>query len=350
MTSAGDEKILVSSFRKVTGCAPTCITRLRSHASERRIYRLISRDLSIIGIINPSKSENDTFVSFAHHLTRKALPIPHIYLYIPEEHLYLEEDLGDETLFDVLAAERIRTGESFPAYAEELYKQSLEYLTRFQVECSKDFDFSLCHPERQLVPGSFTRDCSSFATNLVAKLLPSFDITRLAADFATLIAYLEVPQSSFLVHRDFQSRNIMIRENNPYFIDFQGGCKGPLQYDVVSLLYQSSTQLSPETRRNLLQHYSSVIKKLITLEASLFDSYYSGFIISRMLEVLGVYGRQGLGTGKEYFTKSIPIALTTLAQELVSPQLALKLPALRSCVERLLSITNAAQAIFFKNH
>jgi aminoglycoside/choline kinase family phosphotransferase len=290
----------------------------------------------MIGVLNPNAKENDAFVSFAQYFFQRGLPVPRIYLYKPADHLYLEEDLGDETLFDLLLSERNRSGESFPSRAEELYKTSLEWLPKFQIEVAEGFDFSRCHPEQHLLPGTFTRDCTSFATDLVARLLPAFDITRLTTDFSTLIAYLEQAPASFFVYRDFQSRNIMIRSGKPHFIDFQSGCQGPLQYDLVSLVCQASVQLPEDARRRLTQHYYSVARQFADLDEQTFYLYYPGFIISRMVQVLGVYGRQGLAAGKEYFLQSIPGALATLAHELAQPALPVKLPMLTSCTESLI--------------
>jgi aminoglycoside/choline kinase family phosphotransferase len=335
MTHPQEYELLALHFREITGTAPSSIVPLRPHASERRIYRLSAGSNSFIGVINPSRKENDAFVSFAHFFLQKGLPVPEIYLYKPDAHLYLEQDLGDETLFDFIQAARKQTGDSFPTRAEELYRRSIEWLPQFQIACAKDFDFSQCYPEQHLLPGTFTRDCTSFATDLVARIIPSFDITRLASDFSALIAHLEQAHSSFFVYRDFQSRNIMNCSGTPYFIDFQSGRQGALQYDLVSLLYQSSVQLPADVRTRLVQYYLTVASQYVDLDQQSFYRYYPGFIISRMLQVLGVYGRQGLVAGKEYFIQSIPAALTTLSHELVQPELPVKLPALQLCAELL---------------
>lgn len=336
MTHPREEDILAEYFREVTGVRPSSIVALRPHASERRMYRLAAGAHSAIGVFNPNIKENDAFVSFARYFFQKGLPVPQIYLYKPAEHLYLEEDLGDQTLFDLLSTERNRTSEPFPTRAEDLYRDALSWLPKFQIEVANGFDFSLCHPERHLLPGTFTRDCTSFATDLVARLLPSFDITRLTSDFSALITHLEQAPASFFVYRDFQSRNIMIRSGKPHFIDFQSGCQGPLQYDVVSLTCQASVQLPADARTRLTQHYYSVARQFADLDEQTFYLYYPGFIISRMVQVLGVYGRQGLAAGKEYFLQSIPGALSTLAHELAQPALPVKLPVLRLCTESLI--------------
>jgi aminoglycoside/choline kinase family phosphotransferase len=261
--------------------------------------------------------------------------VPEIVLYQPEENLYLEEDLGDDTLLDVLSRERAHSQEDFPASVESLYKQALEWLPRFQIDTAKEFDFSRCHPERHLLPGTFTGDCTAFATELIRRILPHYDITGLAPDFARLIDFLEKAHASFFVYRDFQSRNIMCNQGGLHFIDFQSGSQGPLQYDVVSLLYQSSATIPREARARLVAHYCQAAACYTTIDIDQFYHFYSSFIVSRMIQVLGVYGRQGLGAGKEYFTRSIPAAVVTLVDELARPDAVLQLSTLHSCAQHL---------------
>jgi len=335
MAHTQEEEILGRCFRDIAGVAPSSIAPLRPHASQRRIYRLVGNGRSLIGVINPVQKENDAFVSFARYFRTQGLPVPEVLLYKPHECLYLEEDLGDQTLLDALTEERTRSNLPFPTRAEELYKRALEWLPRFQIESASRFDFSLCYPEQHLLPGSFARDCYSFAHELVSRLNTPFDISSLTRDFASLMAFLEKAPATYFVYRDFQSRNIMLYNDKPFFIDFQGGSRGPLQYDVVSLLYQSSAKIPSASRTDLVQHYCATASHYTTLNKDQFLESFSGFIIGRMIQVLGVYGREGLGAGKEYFTQSIPTALQTLAGELSKPDLAVELPNLRACVDAL---------------
>lgn len=335
MNEDQERELLARCFHEHTGRQPTHITALRPHASERHMFRLADSTSSAIGVINPSREENDAFIHFARFFAQRGRPVPSIYIYHPNELVYLEQDLGDQTLYDFLASERVRTGEDFPNAVRSLYEKSLDNLVRFQIECAPDFDFSKCYPETDLLPGTFAGDCSSFAQDLVARIVPAFDITTLTRDFAQLITFLEEAQSEFFVYRDFQSRNIMCVGGSPYFIDFQSGRRGPLQYDVVSLLYQASTALSSTARRQLVEYYCTAASRCAAIDTAAFYHFYSGFIICRMLQVLGVYGRQGLGAGKAYFANSIPAAVRTLAQELSAADMPVKLPALCSCVGQL---------------
>jgi aminoglycoside/choline kinase family phosphotransferase len=336
MTTDSQQERLGRCFKEVTGQEPTSITELHPHASERRIFRIVSGSTRMIGVLNPSRRENDVFVALAKHFYSLGLPVPLIYHYEPDSNLYLEEDLGDETLLDLLANARASNpNDPFPKSVEDLYRRSLEYLTRFQIESAADLDFSLCYPERDLLPGTFTGDCANFSAQLVTRVLPQFEISQLNSDFAKLISFLGQSDANFFVYRDFQSRNIMHYKSGPYFIDFQSGKRGPLQYDVVSLLYQSSAKIPEAARERLVKHYILSASTYLQIDQEKFYHFFSGFIVARMLQVLGVYGRQGLGAGKPYFINSIPGAVTTLRDELHKKSLPLNLVALRNCVDQL---------------
>jgi aminoglycoside/choline kinase family phosphotransferase len=297
---------------------------------------LSSGPTTLVGVINPSRAENDAFVALARHFKGTGLPVPTICAYKPEHGVYLEDDLGEITLLDFLITEREKSGEEFPASAEAMYKRVLSYLPRFQIEAASTLDFSMCLGSNTLFSQTLRNDMSSFATELVQRLTPEFNISDLEQDFSTLSTYLEKATSGFFLYRDFQSRNIMLVNDEPFFIDFQSGLKGPLQYDVISLLYQSSAQIPERNRATLVETYLEAVSKYTLCDREEFFRYYPSFIISRMLQVLGVYGRQGLGARKEYFAKSIPAALATLHTQLRSPHLTIKLDRLLACSEALL--------------
>ncbi len=331
-----EEDLLATCFQEVTGLAPDAISPLSPHASERKIYRLSQGALQLIGVINSNRPENDAFVAFAEHFLGVGLPVPKIHSYVPDQGLYLEDDLGDVTLLDYLAGERARTGERFPQSALSMYKKALEYLPRFQIEAASTLDFSRCLPPNEFFTHTLVHDVNSFSSELVARLLPSADTTTLTKDFDALISFLSSTPKDFFVYRDFQSRNIMVRDEQLFFIDFQSGLRGPLQYDVVSLLYQSSAQIPEEARAELISSYIASARQHIDLDQEEFLRYLPGFVVSRMLQVLGVYGRQGLGAKKDYFMKSIPLALETLHQQLTSRDFPLKLHGLTACSQALL--------------
>ena len=336
MVQTPDEGLLTTCFQEVTGVLPSSIVTLSPHASERRIYRLSHGATRLVGVINPSRPENDAFVALAKHFKAHQLPVPTIHAYKPDSGVYLEDDLGKITLLDFLITERARTGEAFPKSVEAVYKRVLSFLPRFQIEAATKLDFSLCLGSDNFFSETLRKDMRSFCVDLVHRLLPQFDTTQLEEDFTSLISYLEKARGGFFLYRDFQSRNIMLIDNEPYFIDFQSGLKGPLQYDVISLLYQSSAQIPDGNRDALVEVYLEAVSQYTSCDREEFFRYYPAFIISRMLQVLGVYGRKGLGAHKEYFAKSIPGALTTLHKHLRSKHLAIKLDQLLACSEALL--------------
>lgn len=290
----------------------------------------------MVGVANNSLAENDAFVALARHFASLNLPVPTIYSYKPHDRIYLEQDLGQTTLLDYLLSERSSSGQPFPASVEEMYKKVLWFLPRFQIEAAKSLDFSLCLSSDSLFTVALLHDMKSFSNELVRRLLPTFDTDSLSKDFANLISHLGQAPSEYFLYRDFQSRNIMLVDGEPYFIDFQSGRRGPLQYDVISLLYQSSAKIPDIHRASLVDAYLQAVASHIPCDREQFFTYYPAFIISRMLQVLGVYGRQGLGAKKEYFAKSIPAALQTLNAELRSPNVGVKLEGLLACSEALL--------------
>lgn len=305
------------------------------------MYRLTHGDTTMVGVAHSSHAENDAFVALARHFSSLNLPVPIIYSYKPTDGVYLEQDLGEINLLDYLLSERARSGEAFPASVEQAYKKALGTLPRFQIEAADSLDFSRCLGTHTSFSAILFHDMQSFAHELVGRLLPTYSTDTLAPDFTCLVSYLGQAQSSYFLYRDFQSRNIMLVKGEPYFIDFQSGVKGPLQYDVISLLYQSSAKIPEEHRQSLVETYLQAVAAHTVCDREEFFRHYPAFIVSRMLQVLGVYGRQGLGANKEYFVKSIPAALITLDRELRSPLIGIELDGLRACSEALLNSIQA---------
>ncbi|MFN5062241.1 MAG: aminoglycoside phosphotransferase family protein [Pseudomonadota bacterium] len=315
-------------------------------ASSRQIFRLTSESSSAIGIINPNRTENDAFVKFAKFFRSIKLGVPEIYQYLPNDHLYIEADLGNVTLANYLAQQREITGDPFPLAAETMYKRSLEQLVRFQSASLYGLDDSYFSPsEPNLLPQVLIHELKLFKDALVTRLLRSFDSSQLVGEFNNLISILQKARSDFFVHRDFQARNIMVKDEDVYLIDFQDGCRGPLQYDVVSLLYQARTRIPSDARERLISHYCDELSKGEVADSDDFRRHLSAFVIARMIQVLGVYGNLGLGKGKQMFIDSIPTALSTLKIELSSNP-SIHLPTLRDCVDQLIEITSPKSTTF----
>ncbi len=333
MATSRDEEKLSEFFREVTGSPPSLITPIESHASERRIFRLSSQNASLVGVLNSNRAENDAFVHLARYFKSVGLPVPEIHLYDAGLGLYIEEDLGEMTLLDLLQNSRGSSMGPLPQDVRDLYRRSLDLLVEFQIVHREGIPFSGCSNGELFAPHALDADIRRFSEQFLARILPSFSQDAVQADFASLRrAVSEVPHEFFL-HGDFQARNIMVRGDAPFFIDFQGGCRGPLQYDVASLLYQSSARISASDRAELLGHYIERASGAYPIDASVFRSLMPLFVITRMLQVLGIYGSEGLAAGKSYFVQSIPLALGTLMEQLQAEELTVSLPNLAACIE-----------------
>jgi len=318
------ESISVAAlFRKYFDTQPDRITQLDPHGSERVLYRLEGGSKKVIGVINKDLRENRAFIYFTRHFKKKGLPVPEIYIVSEDEASYLEEDLGNETALTFLESHRGSSVE-FPATAMTLYQKILISLAVFQIEGIKDLDLSYCYPSKEFDLSSMLHDMRYFESSFLKQLLADYDAGELHEEFNRLGSFLTQADSSYFMYRDFQARNIMVRSGELIFIDYQGGRKGPLQYDLVSLLYQSSARIPQLTREQLIQFYCTHLEKHHGIDSKNLLEFVDGFAALRMLQVLGTYGRQGLEHGKAYFLKSIPAALQNLLYllEKISPQVA----------------------------
>ena len=306
-------QILKTLFEQEFRCTPLEVRTLQAHASERKLYRLIGPEgLQVCGIENPNITENKAFIYFAKHFRGLGLPAPEIYIVSEDEQHYLEQDLGDTTLFTALDAARTEA-DPFPSVIEKLYEQALTLLPAFQTKAAVGLDFSYCSPVESFNSASMLWDMNFFKEAFLKKIMPVFNEALLAKDFNTFVSFLDqAPAHRYFMYRDFQSRNIMVKGEALYFIDFQGGRRGPLQYDVASLLYQASARIPVEARDRLLNVYLKALATFESIDEEVFRTHLGGFIAIRMMQVLGTYGKQGLENKKEYFLKSIPRAVENL--------------------------------------
>lgn len=311
------------------------ITSLGAHASERRIYRVRGKKAVAIGIENGDRAENRAFIEFTRHFRKNNLPVPEVYAEDLDAGVYLEEDLGDVTLYHILS--RSRTDQSpFPPEVEEIYKKVLAILPHFQIRAGRDLDYSICHQASAYGRDSMLWDMHYFEESFLAQSGHPFDKIKLREDFERFADHLLGAESTFFLYRDLQSRNVMIRDGEPWFIDYQGGRRGALQYDVASLLYQSSAAIPEETRRRLIDYYLDAVETLVPLDRGAFLKHFDAFVLIRMMQVLGTYGKQGIGLGKKYFLESIPFAVRNITDVVARGGLPDNLPEL-SAVFRTLS-------------
>ena len=319
-------------FYQWSGVQPEIIIPLPPSGSERHYWRISNGNRSAIGAWNPVVEENEAFLSFTLHFHRKGLHVPAIYGIDKAREAYLIEDLGDRSLFFIM--EKMPEDKVVLDEIISLYKKSLTELISFQVIAGRDIDYKKCYPYSAFDPRSMKWDLNYFKYYFL-KLHVPFHEGKLEDDFDTLINYLGQADSTFFMYRDFQARNILIKNDQPYFIDYQGGRKGPLQYDVASLLFQVKADLPFESRDELLDYYISQLSAVITVDRAAFKKLYYGFVLIRLLQVLGAYGFRGLIEKKPHFLASIPFALKNLRWWLNHVDLQLNLPELKQALEKL---------------
>jgi aminoglycoside/choline kinase family phosphotransferase len=322
-------------FQKWSGELPDDVISLPVSGSDRRYFRLSSGNITAIGAWNPVKEENLAFLHFSGHFLSNGLHVPAIYGEDLENNVYLVQDLGNSSLFSLLENKTSDIG--ITDGITRFYEESLKELIRFQAVAGKSLDYSYCYPYPSFDARSMKWDLNYFKYYFLKLHIP-FHEGRIEDDFDTLVNYLARVDSDYFMFRDFQSRNIFIKDDRPYFIDYQGGRKGPLQYDLASLLFQVKADLPYELREYLLDYYISELSSVITTDSKSFKKHYYGFVLIRLLQVLGAYGFRGLIEKKPHFLSSIPFALKNLDWWLNHADLPLDMPELTSSLLSLIRL------------
>jgi len=303
--------------------------------SGRRIFRLVSEKATVIGILYDVREENAAFLEFSRHFKRHGLPVPEIYAEDLDRGAYLEEDFGDTTLFDFLA--RNRDGAKISPTAIDVYRKALAVLPRFQVEAGRDLNYKVCYPRASFDRQSITWDLNYFKYYFLRLAGIPFNEQALEQDFGRLTKFLLTAAHDYFLYRDFQSRNIMLREGEPFFLDYQGGRKGALQYDVASLLYDAKADLPPKVRQQLLNDYLAELAKFIPLDRDVFMQHYYAYVYVRIMQALGAYGFRGFYERKPHFLQSVPYALKNVRWLLHNVKLPVALPTLMDAFTAMLA-------------
>lgn len=309
------------------------IEALPRSGSDRQYFRLWSGDETVIGAYNPDIKENTAFFGFSQHFRSLDLPVPEVYAANMARTLYLQQDLGDLTLLQHLQAKR--NDDAVPASVLQLYRQALTALARLQIEGGQSLDYSLCYPRAAFDKQSMLWDLSYFKYYFLKLAHVPFDEQLLEDDFHALADYLLGTETHFFLFRDFQARNIMLHEGQPWFIDYQGGRRGALQYDVASLLYQAKAAIPHATRMELLDHYWQEVQGKVAASERVFREYFFGYVLIRCIQVLGAYGYRGFYERKAHFLESIPFALENIAWLLENVKLPVELPHLWEVLDRM---------------
>jgi len=325
------KQILNELFTLWSGEEAIAIKALAASGSDRRYYRISGNDADAIGAWNPDVKENRAFVGFSRHFASLGLPVPEIFAFHSDEHAYIQTDLGNENLFEILSDEGLSNR------VKDLYRQTVAWLPRFQIQGARGLDFELCYPRKAFDRQSMMWDLNYFKYYFVRLAGISFDEQALEDDFEKLIGFLSEAESDYFMYRDFQSRNIMIAGNRTYFIDYQGGRHGPLQYDIASLLFDAKANLPNEFREELLNLYIEEASIYTPINRNQFIRYYYGFVLIRILQALGAYGFRGFYQKKEHFLQSIPFALDNLNYLLNQRNPGLEIPTLESLLKRFIN-------------
>jgi aminoglycoside/choline kinase family phosphotransferase len=301
--------------------------------SGRAIVRLTGGGFSAIGVVYSVREENAAFLSFSRHFRRYGLPVPEIYAEDLDEGAYLEEDLGDTTLFEFLGNNR--AGETIAAEAMGAYRKVVAALPSFQVEAGRDVNYTLCYPRASFDHQSIAWDLNYFKYYFLRLAGVPFNEQALEDDFSSLTKFLLGADHDYFLYRDFQSRNVMLRDGQPYFLDYQGGRKGALQYDIASLLYDGKADLPPQMRQELLDYYLECLDGYVALDRAAFMEHYYAYVYVRILQALGAYGFRGFYERKAHFLQSVPYALKNLRWLAAHVKLPIALPALMEALDRI---------------
>ena len=303
--------------------------------SGRQIYRLAADEATAIGILYNVREENVAFLEFSRHFRRHGLPVPEIYAQNLDQGAYLEEDLGDTSLFEFLSANRSNETIAEPVIAA--YRRALDILPRFQIEAARDLNYKVCYPRGSFDRQSIVWDLNYFKYYFLRLAGIPFSEQAMEDDFSRLTKFLLSAPREYFLYRDFQSRNIMLREGQPHFLDYQGGRKGALQYDVASLLYDAKADLAPDLRQRLLDHYLDTLAGFTDMARDAFLHHYYGYVYIRIMQALGAYGFRGFYERKAHFLQSVPYALKNLRWLQHNVTLPIAVPALLDAFHSMLA-------------
>ena len=307
---------------------------LKGDGSDRKIYRLKNANRTAIGIIGNNMGENAAFLNFSRHFKTFDLHVPEIFVDQLADGIYLEEDLGDFTLIDWMS--QIRPAEGFSERIINMYKKAIAQLPHFQIRAGRTVDFSYCYQHIEFGRESMEWDLHYFKHRFLDVFYKNpIDESALEADFQRLIEHLVEEPRDYFLYRDFQSRNVMIQNDLPCFIDYQSGRKGALQYDLASILYDAKANVPQSVREKLIEFYLDEVQQFVPVKRERFMHYFYGFVFMRIMQAFGAYGYLGQAKGKSRFLKSVPFAIANLEILLKKDTILNELPAIKNIFENL---------------
>jgi len=329
---ADKKTILIELFETWSGDSAIRFHALPPSGSNREYYRIEGANKGAIGVYNPDFKENRAFIEFSKEFHRNELPVPEILKEDIKRNIYLVEDLGDTTLYAYLTQIKAQLG--FNDELKDIYKKVLDNLVLFQSKGGKSINYKYCYPRSSFDKQSMMWDLHYFKYYFLKLAGISFDEQNLEDDYQTFTDFLLDADREFFLYRDFQSRNVMLRGGNPFFIDYQGGRKGALQYDLASILYDAKADIPEDIREELLTYYLKQAGKTIQIDKKKFIEFYHGYVLIRIMQALGAYGFRGFYERKEHFLQSIPYAIKNL-KHLLTKELPVEIPDLRAALSQL---------------
>ncbi len=305
--------------------------KIPQSGSDRMYFRILHSAGSMIATFNKNVKENQTFIQFSRHFKETDCPVPEVYAVNEAGTIYLQQDFGDTSLLNHLEQK------GYTAEVYGLFQQSLRALAWLQIKGNEGFNYDWCITSREFGKQAIMADLLYFKYYFLDFLKVPYDKEKLIDDFDALSTYLTHVDHKYFMFRDFQSRNVMVHEGKVFFIDYQGGMKGALQYDVASLLWQAKADLNGEWKTSLLEYYMDCVDALLPkpVDRNRFVSQYNGYVLIRLLQVLGAYGLRGLFERKAHFLTSIPLALRNLRWFMANRQVGISVPEFEAQLQRI---------------
>ncbi len=318
-TLAEDIKEVFLSYKDIP---VKSVEKLPQSGGDRVYFRIRSKDGSYIATYNHNIKENNTFLQFSEHFKKREVPVPQIFKVNEERTMYIQQDFGDDSLLSHLELH------GHTSFVYSLFQKSLKKLAWLQIKGHKGLDYEWCITSKEFGKQAIISDLLYFKYYFLDTLKIPYDKEKLIDDFEALGNYLARVEHKYFMYRDFQSRNIMVNNNEVYFIDYQGGMRGALQYDVASLLWQAKAELPDDWKTGLLVYYMDCADEILKepIDRIRFVSQYNGYVLIRLLQVLGAYGFRGLFERKAHFLTSIPLALRNMKWFLENKKTGIVLP------------------------
>jgi len=338
-----EKKKVLSLYQQWAGEDSTEAELLPQSGSYRHYYRIKSPHHHAIGAYFDSPHENKAFIDLTRHFKKNGLNVPEIYMVDQDMRAYLMQDLGDQVLFDKISALKKKNG--FDDALIAIFKKVIDALVRFQIIAGATVDYSVCYPSGDFDTQAYMWDLNYFKYNFLKLAQIPYNEYYLEEDFRKLVQLLMSVESSYFVYRDFQTRNIMEYHDELYFIDYQGGRRGPVHYDLVSLLFQARVEMPAPVREELIDYYISQAEKIDPRSVKNFRHHFYKFVLIRILQTLGAYGFRGIHEKKQHFLTSIPLAINNIKWLMDNQKIPHDLGELVKCLNAIIHSDELKQTI-----